>query len=443
MTKDTNGILFNALGSAQLTIQKFTVISGDASSFILDTIGITNTVFTPGYTHALLIRFLPQRPGRHEIVVELTSDAALIGESNITRSIIWGDADAIDTIDVHMNIQPIDQPFVCEERLITATFRNDGNIDVKVDSLLTKLGNPMGGSTISIISISDSIIPKNGGLISATLKLNAQNPGIDSVIVILHYADSMQLEQAIQINVQNNHVFIDPEISKTITYAPGEVISMNLSGTFAIASKTDLGFEPVIELHYSPQSIECRNIDAHFDMMTNRGALRLPMQVINGIGITTMNAQTQTFIQASGTWTTNLSFNTYLTDHPDSVKIIFKNRASDCIIGDTIITPLALSEFCGKQFRVVTSDLKGSGILGISPHPIPEIGHITILSEEDSRYSYEVHNLYGETIQVNNGNMNAGLNKIPLDASTLPGGSYVLIFRTLKHQWTKQIIISR
>lgn len=442
-TKDTSGLLFTALGSASLTIQEFKIISGDISSFLVDTIGIINTAFAPGYAHVLPIRFTPQRPGRHEIVVELKSDAALIGQSKITRSIIWGDADAIDTIDVRMNLQTIDTMYVCEERLITADFTNNGNVDVKVDSLLANVNNPMGGSLIRIISISDSIIQKNGGVISAILKLNAQSPGSDSITVIIHYADSMHLQQSIPITALTNHIMFEPGLQKTISYAPGEVIALTLSGNFAFATKTDLGFEPVIEMQYSSQSIECRDDEAQFDMNTNRGSVRLPMQIISDLGTTMMNAQTQTSIQANGTWTTSLTFNTFLTDNPDSIRIIIKNRASDCIIGDTIIIPLELSEFCGKQFRVVTSDLKGSGLLGIYPHPIPETGYIAMLSKEESWYSYDLQNLFGQSVQQKDGQINAGLNNVPMDVSNLPGGSYVLIFRTLNHQWTQQIIISR
>jgi hypothetical protein len=104
---------------------------------------------------------------------------------------------------------------------------------------------------------------------------------------------------------------------------------------------------------------------------------------------------------------------------------------------------LELSEFCGKHIRVVSNDLKGQGLLGIYPHPIPESGYIALLSKQDEWYSYEVKNLFGETVLQKNGNVIAGFNKIALDASILTGGSYILIFQTVNHQWTKQIIISK
>jgi len=66
-----------------------------------------------------------------------------------------------------------------------------------------------------------------------------------------------------------------------------------------------------------------------------------------------------------------------------------------------------------------------------------------LLSKQDAWYSYEVKNLFGETVLHKNGNVIAGFNKIALNASILSGGSYILIFHTVNHQWTEQIIISK
>jgi hypothetical protein len=441
--KDTSGILLTANGNAPLTINGFTIISGDISSFTLDTIGFINRAFNPGESYVLPIRFKPQRAGRHEILVETQSDAGLIGQTISTRSIIWGDADATDTIDVRMSIQPIDTLYACEERLITARISNDGNIDITVDSIIARLNQSLQGSSISINAVSDSIIKKRGGFITISLLLDSKSSGNDEILLTVYVADTIELKQIIPFSVKTNHISIDSSIKSTITYLPGDSFELLINGDFAVASKTDIGFEPILELEYNPQSIDCKTTQTQFDLSTNSGDIRLPMQVINGLGRALMNAQTQTFLKGQGTWNTKLTFDTYLTDRPDSIRIILKNRISDCIIGDTAIIPLELSEFCGKHIRVVSNDLKGQGLLGIYPHPIPESGYIALLSKQDEWYSYEVKNLFGETVLQKNGNVIAGFNKIALDASILTGGSYILIFQTVNHQWTKQIIISK
>jgi hypothetical protein len=441
--KDTSGILLTANGNAPLTIEGFTIISGDLSSFTLDTIGFINKAFSPGASHVLPIRFTPQRAGRHEILVETQSDAGLIGQSINTRSIIWGDADPIDTIDVRMSIQSIDTLHVCEERLITARISNDGNIDITVDSILARLNKSLKGSTISINAVSDSIIKKRGGFITISLLLDSKSSGNDEIHLTAYIADTIELKQTMPFSVKTNHISIDSSIKSTIAYLPGDSFELLISGDFAVASKTDIGFEPILELEYNPQSIDCKTAQTQFDLSTNSGDIRLPMQVNNGLGRTIMNSQTQTFLKGQGTWNSKLIFDTYLTDRPDSIRIILKNRLSDCIIGDTAIIPLELSEFCGKNIRVVSNELKGQGLLGIYPHPIPESGYIALLSKQDACYSYEVKNLFGETVLQKNGNIIAGFNKIALDASILSGGSYILIFQSVNHQWTEQIIISK
>jgi hypothetical protein len=442
-TKDTSGILLTANGNAPLTIEGFTIISGDLSSFTLDTIGFINKAFSPGASHVLPIRFTPQRAGRHEILVETQSDAGLIGQTINTRSIIWGDADPIDTIDLRMSIQPIDTLHACEERLITARISNDGNIDITVDSILARLNQSLKGSTISVNAVSDSIIKKRGGFITISLLLDSKSSGNDEIHLTAYIADTIELKQTMPFSVKTNHISIDSSIKSTITYLPGDSFELLISGEFGVASKTDIGFEPILELEYNPQSIDCKTTQTQFDLSTNSGDIRLPMQVINGLGRTIMNAQTQTFLNGQGTWNSKLVFDTYLTDRPDSIRIILKNRLSDCIIGDTAIIPLELSEFCGKDIRVVSNELKGQGLLGIYPHPIPESGYIALLSKQDACYAYEVKNLFGETVLQKNGNVIAGFNKIALDASILSGGSYILIFQSVNHQWTEQIIISK
>jgi hypothetical protein len=441
--KDTSGILLTANGNAPLTINGFSIISGDISSFTLDTIGFINKAFNSGASYILPIRFKPQRAGRHQIIVETQSDAGLIGQTNSTRSIIWGDADATDTIDVRMSIQPIDTLYACEERLITARIINDGNIDITIDSILARLNQSLQGASISINAVSDSIIKKRGGFITISLLLDSKSSGNDEILLTVYVADTIELKQIIPFTVKTNHISIDSSITSTITYLPGDSFELLINGDFAVASKTDIGFEPIIEVVYNPQSIDCKTTQTLFDLSTNTGDIRLPMQVINGLGRAMMNAQTQTFLKGQGTWRTKLTFDTYLTDRPDSIRIILKNRLSDCIIGDTAIIPLELSEFCGKHIRVVSNDLKGQGLFGIYPHPIPESGYIALLSKQDAWYSYEVKNLFGETVLQKNGNVIAGFNKIALDASILNGGSYILIFQTVNHQWTEQIIISK
>jgi hypothetical protein len=376
-------------------------------------------------------------------LVETQSDAGLIGQTINTRSIIWGDADPIDTIDLRMSIQPIDTLHACEERLITARISNDGNIDITVDSILARLNQSLKGSTISINAVSDSIIKKRGGFITISLLLDSKSSGNDEIHLTAYIADTIELKQTIPFSVKTNHISIDSSIKSTITYLPGDSFELLISGEFGVASKTDIGFEPILELEYNPQSIDCKTTQTQFDLSTNSGDIRLPMQANNGLGRTIMNAQTQTFLNGQGTWNSKLVFDTYLTDRPDSIRIILKNRLSDCIIGDTAIIPLELSEFCGKDIRVVSNELKGQGLLGIYPHPIPESGYIALLSKQDACYSYEVKNLFGETVLQKNGNVIAGFNKIALDASILSGGSYILIFQSVNHQWTEQIIISK
>jgi len=441
--KDTSGLLFTSMGNAPLTISGFRVISGDVSSFLLDTNGLMN-VFDPGTKHYLPIRFMPQRPGRHEILVETQSDAGKIGQSpTFTRTIIWGNATAIDTIDVGMNIPPLDTVYACEKRLISARLTNNGNIDVRIDSIIARVEQSLQASSITITAISDSVIPKNGGFSTISLLLDSDFSGSDIIHVTAYLADSIVLEEQIPFIVRTNHISIDSSIDTEITYLPGDSFEVTIKGEYAVSPKTDIGFEPMIELLYNPESVDCKTTETPFDINSNTGTIRIPMQIANGIGRSIMNAQTQTSLRGMGTWKTTVAFDTYLTNTPDSIHILVKNKISNCIIGDTASIPLNLSEFCGKHIRVVTKDLKGQGFLGIFPHPLNQSGFIGLLSNQDSWYAIDVKNIFGQSVLQNHGHVNAGYNKIAFDASTLPGGSYFLIFQSVNLQWTEQFLISK
>lgn len=442
--KDTSGHLLLSTGNAPLTIRECSVISGDITSFTLDTTGLINTSFAPGMIHSLPIRFTPQRPGRHEITVEIQSDAGILSPSPaLTRSIIWGDADAIDTIDVKMSIPPLDTLYACERRLISARITNHGNVNVQLDSVIARLEQSLQGTSVSITSMSDSIIQKRGGFITISLLLDSELSGNDVIHVTAYLADSIALKEQIPFIVRTNHISIDSSIESPITYLPGDSFELTIKGEYAVSPKTDIGFEPMIEILYNPESVDCKTTETPFDINASAGTIRIPMQIANGLGRSMMNAQTQASLKGEGTWNTTLTFDTYLTDKPDSIHIILRNKVSNCIIGDTASIPLNLSEFCGKQIRVVTKDLKGQGLLSIFPHPLAESGYIGLLSKQDSWYSIDIKNLFGQTVMQNRGNVNAGYNKIAIDASTLPGGSYILIFQSVNIQWAEQILISK
>ena len=439
--KDTTGALFLSNGSIPVTISSFSIISGDSASFEIDTMSIRGVSFSPNETYSLPIRFIPKRPGNHSIRVRIISDAAAFGNQSITESDISGDANALDTISVRMELQAVDTMHICERRVISGRIINDGNIDVRLDSL--KIESSNGISLIEIQSLSDSVIAKKGGMISFVLSIDAQSKGYDDIICKAFIQDSIFLVVSRAIVIKPNHIHFKKTAYSSISYLPGNKVNVVLSGDFDIAEKTPLQFEPEITLKYPSNSIACETVLAEMDMQTVNGQIRIPMQVTDIPGNTIVSAQTTANIQSVGSWSVALSFRTFLAEDPGTIQLVLKNKASDCIIGDTLSIPLETEDFCAKDIRVVTGDMKGQGFLGMFPHPMSSNGKLSFLLHNDSEYSFMIQSMLGETVLKIQGKGIAGLNIIPLDVSDLPSGGYTLIFQTVNTLSTTQFIITK
>ncbi|MFM8840434.1 MAG: hypothetical protein ACKOFB_04975, partial [bacterium] len=220
-------------------------------------------------------------------------------------------------------------------------------------------------------------------------------------------------------------------------------VNVVLSGDFDIAEKTPLQFDPEITLKYPSSSLACETVSTQMDMQTVNGQIRIPMQVTDIPGNTIVSAQTTANIQSVGSWSVALSFRTFLAEEPGTILLVLKNKASDCIIGDTLSIPLETEDFCAKDIRVVTGDMKGQGFLGMFPHPMSNNGKLSFLLHNDSEYSFIIKSILGETVLKIQGKGIAGLNIIPLDASDLPSGGYTLIFQTVNTLSTTQFIITK
>ncbi|NBO69270.1 hypothetical protein EBV26_02145 [bacterium] len=439
--KDTSAHFFTSLGNMPLTIEKVTVVSGDTASFVFDKNAIIAKTYAPSTFYKLPVTFTPKRSGRHSIAVEIVSDAAPFGKKSITMSTISGDADPLDTIALRMDVQKLDTMYVCEQRVISGTITNDGNIQAKLDSLLSL--SRFGATTTTIQQINDSMISPRGGTLSFTAIVEAQFPGDDIVDFTAFVQDSFKLQRSIPVYVKPNHLNVASSMNPTIEFLPGDFFTLTLQGDIDVAKKTVLSFEPVINLNYVSSSIDCISTTTEFILTTSSGEIRIPAQVTTIPGKTVLTCQTQSSIQGIGNWQTTLRFRTFLTDTPGDLYVDIKNIASNCIIGDSAIIPLELSEFCAKDIRIVTNDLKGRGFLGIYPHPVRNVGNLTFLLNDDMDYEFDIKNILGETVKHVSGKGHSGLNILPFDSEDLPNGAYTLIFQSVKTSSTRQFIITK
>lgn len=439
--KDTSGILFTTAGTMPLTIEKFSVIAGDTSSFIIDTVSIIGTSHQPNALGILPITFVPKRSGTHAIEVEIVSNAAPFGQSSITRSMITGNAEPLDTISLRLEVQTIDTLYVCEKRVLSGRIINEGNKDIKLDSLFGS--SRFGITDILLQFIDDSIIPMKGGEITFTALIETQGSGTELIDITAYLQDSLQLKEVIPMYVKSNLVRFDSAMNNIIEYLPGGTLTLLLKGHIDIAKKSPLLFEPEITLDYSSATLDCMTSTTDLFINTSSGQVRVPMQASSNNGKTMLTAQTQSAIQGSGSWQTSLEFRTFLTDNPGDITIYLHNKISQCIIGDTTIIPLVLTDFCARDIRGITNELKGQGLLGIYPQPIRNEGNVSFLLREDSEFTLYIRNILGESVKVIRGLGIKGHNITPINSEDLPSGAYTLIFQSFNGHTMRQFLITK
>ncbi len=440
-TKDTIGLLLKTSGTMPLSIETFKVNSGDRNSFFIDTALLIGKTYQPNTNFHLPIRFVPKRSGSHAIEVEIISNAAPYGQKSITRSTISGDAMPLDTISLQLEVQTIDTMYVCEKRVITGKIINQGNKDVKLDSLT--IHSRFAISNVSLQPIDDSIVKLKGGEIAFSALIESKGSGIDFIDFTAFLQDSLQLKQAIPIYVKSNNVRFSPATNSMMEYLPGSTLTILLQGTIDFSQKTPQLFQPRIALNYSSSTLECIVSNTDLILNSTSGQVRFPMQVAINNGITVLTAQTQSMIQGNGFWQTSLEFRTFLTDIPGDITLDIHNMQSDCINGDTAIIPLEMSNFCARDIRGVTNKLKGQGLLGIYPHPIQNEGKVSFLLHEESEFTLDIRNILGETVKVIRGKGSAGHNIIPFGIEDLPSGAYTLIFQSFNSQNSRPFLITK
>jgi len=402
---------------------------------------MVGTTYLPHTTLQLPIRFVPKRSGSHAIEVEIVSNAAPYGQKSITRSIISGNALPLDTIALRLEVQAIDTMYVCEKRVITGKIINEGNKDIMLDSLTVT--SRFSISNVIIQHIDDSTVKMKGGEVTFTALIESQESGTDFIDFTSFLRDSLQLKEAIPIYVKSNHVRFAPAMNNMMEYLPGSTITVLLQGTLDFSKKTSQLFEPRITLNYSSVTLDCMISNTDLILNSTSGQVRIPMQITSNNGTTLLTAQTQSTIQGSGFWQTSLEFRTFLTDTPGDITLHIHNMQSDCINGDTAIISLEMTDFCARDIRGVTSDLKGQGLLGIYPQPIQYEGKVSFLLHEESEFTLDIRNILGESVKFIQGKGSAGHNIIPFRTEDLPSGAYTLIFQSFNSQNSRPFLITK
>ena len=439
--KDTSGLLFSNGGNEKLTVDSLRIASGDISSFTIDTALLTKKIFDIGSSYNIPITFHPKWTGKHELFVEVYSDAAPNFERVRSLIRIYGEATSIDTLSAtiaHTLVSPIR---VCNDKLIGVKVTNTGNRKLSLDSVYC-ISNFPGIDSISIqpIVLPIDLQPKADTTIY--FLITSLTLGNDSLSFFAVLNDSIVLQTQAFIIFRPNYLTFGKSIQSAITFTPGEDVQLSLSGSFD-APYTDAALcKPVIEIKFSPAALSGKFGATSINFTSNNSTVQLPANVNVANGHITINSQTVIPLKGYGNWIVSIPVQTFLCENPGSALATIFNTENACFVTDTTIIPLIETGICAPGLRVVSGDMQGNGFLGTSPHPLKSSSTASFLLQDNQDYTIELIDILGKVQWRTQEKGAKGLNKVTLELGNLANGNYILVFQTLNAHTSIPVLVN-
>lgn len=440
-TKDSNCVLFKTYGNESLSVDSIIIVSGDISSFSIDPTYLKNQIINYGTAYSIPIAFNPKRIGKHSVKLAIYHDALPAYKKTMSIVEIWGNAVSIDTIKVDISNTGSVRTRVCTERVIGITIMNKGNRDVYVKS-------------IDFQSLKDSIsvikrvnqqfpltIPANNGFLTYFFNVTFTKIGSDIIQFTAIVNDSIQLKTNVSLlSIENKISFTNKSI-QPISYFPGEQMKLSITGSYDAPVTSSVQFKPKLLLEYPAKAVTCINKSSILYFNGISGEIKLPADIIPVSQSTVLiESGTELILDGSGTWHTELDFDTYLTDSVGTITIRLINPSNDCFTVDTTSYPIMMEKVCAYDMRIIGAANSGFGLLGVGPHPLDYNSTVSFLLSKECEYSIQLLDILGNEKMHYSAKGSKGLHQVQIDKSSLLPGSYILIFQALGKSFTQSLI---
>jgi hypothetical protein len=440
-TKDSNCVLFRSSGNEPLTIDSIIIMSGDISSFSIDPTFLKNQIINSGTAYSIPIKFNPQKSGKHSIKLAIYSDALPAYKKAISIAEISGNALSIDTIKVDISNTGTVRTRVCTERVIGITIMNKGNRNVYIKSIdFQSLKD-----NISIIKRVNQqfplTIPANNGSLTYFFNVTFTKIGSDIIQFTAIVNDSIQLKTNVSLVSIENKISFTNKLIQPISYFPGEQMNISITGFYDAPVTSSVQFKPKLLLEYPAKALTCINKSSILSFNGISGEIKLPADIIPVNQSTLLiESATELILDGSGTWNTQLDFDTYLTDSAGTITIRLINPSNDCFTVDTISYPIMMEKVCANDMRIVGTAQAGFGLLGVGPHPLEHNSTVSFLLSKECEYSIQLLDILGNEKLNYSAKGSKGLHQVQIDKSSLLPGSYILIFQALGKSFTQSLI---
>lgn len=206
----------------------------------------------------------------------------------------------------------------------------------------------------------------------------------------------MQLKTNVSLlSIENKISFTNKSI-QPISYFPGEQMKLSITGSYDAPVTSSVQFKPKLLLEYPAKAVTCINKSSILYFNGISGEIKLPADIIPVSQSTVLiESGTELILDGSGTWHTELDFDTYLTDSVGTISIRLINPSNDCFTVDTTSYPIMMEKVCAYDMRIIGAANSGFGLLGVGPHPLDYNSTVSFLLSKECEYSIQLLDILG------------------------------------------------
>ncbi len=441
-SKDSLCRLFVTGGNENLTIDSFTIIGGDTESFRLssDLEGLINGtgpyVYTPGSEYKTMITFAPKRAGYHELLIEVTHDAAPGYARRDTVIKLSGYCNYTGT---QTGIEGPEEVIACNDFNVNVNIANIGMTDLELQQLTLSTNSIDARWAEDYSSKLPIKFPPDSTL---TLVINADaKPGQTDVIKVhTVISDTIVKDFEFPVNPYSSGFVING--IDNITSNIGDTLNLELSGEFPYGTTQPLNFE--IDLN----NLDIRSyflVDQNAILVLSNGGTEMQynitaVQTDNTLKVT--SDEPVLLPEGKTQWRFVLRFEVLLPVNYNS-SITVSAPFGECYETEDMNLNASINEICFHNYRNFKY-ISQAPVIKVSPNPAEQELKIDINTFEDEFMSIDLINLYGKKLTLSsNLHLFKGSHSLIFEISEIPSGVYIVSVLSSRGIFNKKIVVRK
>ncbi|MDA3842783.1 MAG: choice-of-anchor D domain-containing protein [Candidatus Kapabacteria bacterium] len=420
--RDTNATIVKSLGNEILTIDSIVAFSGDISSFVIDYDALKNLKidYASGSNElAIPISFTPDRTGYHEMLLEVTHDAAANYERKISYVLIAGPSVPVDTLDYNLDFETDGLPTACQSGILNFIIRNTGNVKLNLQSV--SITDETFDAKLDPSFVMPTII-KPDTFLSVPILIDTESGEEGKLTIDIQMNDSLKES----VTYTFSPVILPLTIFKTdsMKYTPNDTLSFAIGGTIPSGTIQDIDFATEIEVPMKHLYLLTDRAD--LILSSTSGTLSYPLNIEQSLERINISSKNKINISDSSDWKITFPVLGLLADK-EFFDIRVRAFSDPCFKDDFVNMVGRITNICVLPLRMINFTESRIPEISINPNPVLEKIHVNIVLGHEESLNFAIFDTKGKKYSLlDNLNLKNGSHSLIFDIRTLPTGVYIL-----------------